>query len=202
MGVRLLRSSAGYTFIALLVIVAIMGIMLGAIGQSWHTIMVREQEEELLFRGEQYRQALERWHNPDPKLGLPPATPLKDLRDLLQDPRTAGKRRYLRRLYKDPITGEDFAVLRNATRGIIGVMSPSEKAPLKTGGFPSELASFEGQDQYKKWVFTINMGQQQKTSRSTVTLPSGSSTSATSVPAGTTDSGQQSGSTTPYSTSP
>lgn len=199
MGARLFRSSAGFTFIALLVIVAIMGIMLAAVGQSWHTIMLREREKELLFRGEQYRQALERWHNPDTKAGMPPASPLNDLHDLLQDPRTVGKNHYLRRLYKDPISGKDFLVLRNAAQGIIGVMSPSEEAPLKTGGFPPELASFEGLDQYKKWVFTINMGQQQAGVRPPVTLPPGSTSPAGSTPASPASGEPQPGSTAPTS---
>lgn len=146
------RSSAGFTYLAALMIIVIMGIMLGAIGQSWKTTMQREREEELLFRGNQIRQAIERWNAPRGE-GKPPPTKLNDLKDLLKDPGSVGTVRYLRRLYTDPITGKDFDVLMDPVKGIIGVMSSSEEEPLKKGGFPEELVAFEGQNQYKKWVF-------------------------------------------------
>lgn len=43
----------GFTYIAVLTVVVIMGIMLGMVGQSWKTINQREKEVELRFRGEQ-----------------------------------------------------------------------------------------------------------------------------------------------------
>lgn len=50
---RLLNNNYGFTYIAVLTVVIIMGIMLGMVGQSWRTINQRELEEELLFRGDQ-----------------------------------------------------------------------------------------------------------------------------------------------------
>lgn len=146
-------------------IVVIMGIMLGVAGTSWRTTMQREREEELLFRGLQYKAALERWHRPSATGGPPPGQ-LNELKDLLKDPRSAGTVRYIRRIYKDPVTGEDFDVLRQPGKGIVGVMSTSETEPLKKGGFPKELQAFEGMDQYKKWVFGSQSSSQ------TVKLPS------------------------------
>jgi type II secretory pathway pseudopilin PulG len=43
----------GFTYIFVLTVVMIMGIMLGMVGQSWKTIKQRELEEELIFRGDQ-----------------------------------------------------------------------------------------------------------------------------------------------------
>ena len=83
---RPLTSKAGFTYIAALVMVVVMGIMLGAAGQSMRVIMQREREKELIFRGLQYRDAIERWR----KKG---AVPLLDLKNLLKDPRSASSDR-------------------------------------------------------------------------------------------------------------
>ena len=118
--------------------VVILGIMLGAAEQSWQTFMKREREEELIFRGLQYMEALKRWYNPPPwkpaPKGKPPTPlaepstsgkPLKDLRYLLEDNTTPNRVKYLRRLYLDPITGKDFVPILAANQAIIGVKSAS-----------------------------------------------------------------------------
>ena len=46
----ILKKNSGFTYIAALMIVVVMGIMLGAAGQSWTMIMKREKEAELIFR--------------------------------------------------------------------------------------------------------------------------------------------------------
>jgi type II secretory pathway pseudopilin PulG len=145
---RLLASRGGFTYIAALVIVVIMGIMLGAVGQSMRIIMQREREKELIFRGLQYRDALEQWY----AKGM--SMPLKDIKDLLKDPRSANGKRLLRRLYKDPMTGEDFKVLTDPNLGIYGVASTSNDAPLKKSNFPDILKDLEGKEKYSDWQFT------------------------------------------------
>lgn len=130
----------------------IMGIMLGAAGQTWKTIMKRERETELLFRGMQYQNAITRWWASQ-DIGHPPS-PLNDLKALVTDPRSLSKTRYIRRLYKDPITGQDFDIKRDAVRGIIGVMSTSTEEPMKQSNFPPELSQLEGKKTYKEWEFT------------------------------------------------
>lgn len=149
---RRCRSQEGFTFVTVLVVMVIMGIMLGAAGQTWKTIMKRERETELLFRGMQYRNAIERWWTTQ-QVGHPPS-PLNDLKALVTDPRSLSKTRYLRRLYKDPITGQDFDIKRDAVRGIIGVMSTSTDTPMKQSNFPPELSQLEGKTAYKEWEFT------------------------------------------------
>ncbi len=183
MNANRLTSSAGFTLIAAMVAVTIIGIVLGATGQSWQMFMKREKEEELLFRGMQYRNAITRWYNPDLKPGTvtgpvtgpgitgpgraraaaPSATttlkatithPLKDLNFLLQDPGSAGSKKYLRRLYKDPITGKDFVPVLDANQNIIGVASSSKDAPLKIGNFPEELkVMLSDKKKYSEWQF-------------------------------------------------
>ncbi len=131
--------------------VVIMGIMLGAVGQSWSTIMKREREEELFFRAGQIVDAITRWNKP--RTGQHIATPLRDLKDLLQDPRSMAKVRFLRRLYLDPITGKEWRVIKDPTRGIIGVASTSDEEPFRKGGFPEEYKEFEGKTKYSEWQF-------------------------------------------------
>ena len=135
-----------------LMIVMIMGIMLGITGQSWQHIMKREKEEELIFRGLQIKNALDRWHN-SPQ-GQLPATPLRDLRDLLKDPRTGGNMKYLRLLYKDPVTNSEWKLITDPVRGIVGVSSTSDVRPLKQGNFDSEMSAFSGKQKYSEWQFT------------------------------------------------
>ncbi|HEX9020146.1 MAG TPA: type II secretion system protein [Nitrospirota bacterium] len=158
------RYSPGFTYLALLAAIVIIGISLGAAGKYWSNVILRDKEEELLFRGDQYRQAIERYY-----LAIPgkPEYP-QNLEDLLNDSRTPAGKRHLRQLYKDPVSGDDFVVVRHAlTQRIIGVHSPSDKQPLKQAGFPvpyntSPLVHtgfpvdynfFEGKKQYREWVF-------------------------------------------------
>ena len=144
-------SESGFTYITVLVVVVIIGIMLAAAGQTWTTITKRDREAELLFRGKQIRDAIERWRKPRP--GGPPPHPIVDLKDLLKSPYSLQRVRYLRRLYQDPITGKDWVIIRDPVWGIIGVASSSEAEPLKQGGFPDEFADFEGKKKYSDWQF-------------------------------------------------
>ena len=143
----------GFTYLMALMMVMVMGIMLGAVGQSWKTIMQREREEELLFRGRQYKDAITRWYTPRPGTGQHVATPLRELKDLQQDPRTLTTVRYLRRLYTDPMTGKDWNVISDPNKGITGIASTSEAKPLKTGGFPDDLLELSGKERYSDWLF-------------------------------------------------
>ncbi|RNC69160.1 MAG: type II secretion system protein [Desulfuromonadales bacterium] len=159
---RILHSSRGFTFIGALMIVVIMGIMLGITGTTWRMTMQRERETELLFRGLEYQRAIQKWHNytsmaPGAAAASRPIKPLNDMKDLLSDPSSLERKRYLRRLYLDPITGKEFTEIRDKQkgRGIIGVASTSEEKPVKTGGFEKQLKHLENKDVYNKWVFGI-----------------------------------------------
>ena len=178
---RCLSSSAGFTYLAVLMMVVIMGIMLGAIGESMHMVMKRDREEELLFRGEQIRYAIERWNNQPGRQ----RTPLRELKDLLKDPRSLANVKYLRRLYQDPISGEDFVPVNDPQFGIIGVRSPSEEEPAKKANFPlvTELNNnvqrpdiykrFEGKTKYSEWEFVYGQSAPAGTISGLGTSPSG-----------------------------
>lgn len=147
-----LTDRSGFTYLIALMVIVVSGIMLGAVGQSWRSILQCEREEELIFRGMQYRNAMERWYKPG--AGQHQATPLKDLKDLVQDPRSLTTKRYLRKLYPDPITGKEWAVINDPATGISGVASSSSDRPLKVGNFPDEIKEFAGKEKYSDWIFT------------------------------------------------
>ena len=146
-----IRDASGFTYVALLAAIVILGISMGAAGKYWSFIMQREKEEELLFRGEQYRLAIERYYRALPgRNAYPPS-----IEELLKDSRTPAGKRHLRQAYKDPVTGVDFEVIRDQTKGnrITGVFSTSDKEPLKKTGFPEQHPDFENKTAYKDWKF-------------------------------------------------
>jgi type II secretory pathway pseudopilin PulG len=167
-----LLNNNGFALLAVLMIVIIMGISLGAVGLSWRIIMQREREEELLFRGSQMRDAISRWYAL--KSVDQAAMPLRDLKDLLKDPRTPQTVRYLRRLYNDPMTNSDWVLISDPSKGIQGVASTSQEKPLKTAGFPDDLQGFNGMTRYSEWRFIYApSAPQQGASIQTPSLPPG-----------------------------
>jgi len=93
------RAQRGFTYLGLLFAVAVLGITLASVGVVWSTQARREREAELLWIGDQYRNAIAQYRNYGGQ--LPQA-----LADLVQDPRVPLPRRFLRRLYADPMTGQ------------------------------------------------------------------------------------------------
>jgi type II secretory pathway pseudopilin PulG len=138
----------GFSYLTVLFMVAILAGGLALVGEVWHTSAAREKEAELLFAGHQYRKAIERYYLSGPQRQYP-----RELEHLLKDPRRPGAERYLRRLYPDPVSGKAFALLKAPDGGILGVHSPSEEKPLKTGGFKVRDAAFEGKAKYSEWQF-------------------------------------------------
>jgi type II secretory pathway pseudopilin PulG len=143
----------GFTYLTVLFIIAMMAGGLALIGEVWHTSAVREKEAELLFIGNEYRKAIERYYSVK---GRQPQYP-KNLADLVKDPREPGTVRHLRRLYPDPITGaEEWGLVKSADGGFAGVHSLSEGTPMKTAGFAVRDASFEGKSKYSDWQFVFS----------------------------------------------
>jgi type II secretory pathway pseudopilin PulG len=89
---------AGYAMAALLVGMAIMAIMMTAAMPVWRTISLREREAELIFRGNQYGRAIAMFQRKYAG-AFPPTV------DVLVT------EKFLRKKYKDPITGDDFQLV-------------------------------------------------------------------------------------------
>jgi len=147
------REVRGFTYIAVLIFVAIMGVGLAAAGEAWHTVLKREKEQELLFAGHQFRNALAMYYNSTPGQGDRYPTSLEDL---LKDPRYPGTKRYLRKIYLDPVTNSaEWQLIKGPNGEIMGVRSSSEDEPLKNANFSVSDQAFEGQTKYSEWVFAI-----------------------------------------------
>jgi type II secretory pathway pseudopilin PulG len=141
------RSQAGFTYLALLFAIAIIGITLASVGVVWSTEARREREAQLLFVGDQYRQAIGRYLESG---GVYP----RSLDDLLDDKRSPGTRRFLRRRYEDPVTGSaDWELIKAPGGGILGVASTSKQKPIKVAGFAPLDSTFEKADCYCAWKF-------------------------------------------------
>ena len=145
----------GFTYIGLLLLIAIGGIGLAAVGQVWHTESQREREKELLFVGEQYAMAIGSYYESTP--GAVKQYPAS-LQDLLEDRRFPVVRRHLRRLYRDPMTGgAEWGLVRQQGR-IVGVHSLSEQRPVKQDGFAEAYSGFIEAKDYRDWKFTTVLG--------------------------------------------
>jgi type II secretory pathway pseudopilin PulG len=146
--------NGGFTYITLLVVLTIIGISLGAAGKYWSNVILRDKEQELIFRGDQYRQAIDRYYTGRPGLLQYP----QSIDDLLQDNRTPTAKRHLRQKYKDPMTNEDFVVIKDpVSNRIIGVRSSSDKTPLKQADFPDIYKKFTYLSKYSEWQFVSNI---------------------------------------------
>ena len=144
------RAAYGFTYVAVLVWVALVGVGLSVTGELWRTTMQREREAELLFVGEQFRRALNAYYTQSPGVQRFPPT----LEALLRDERFPGVRRHLRRIYVDPVTGKaEWGVVRQPGGGIVGVHSLSKQRPLRTGNFTGAEEAFAGKQRYSDWVF-------------------------------------------------
>lgn len=147
-----LQSERGFTYIGVLILVALMGIALAASGQLWHTVQKREKERELLFIGQEFRVALTRYAKHTP--GQARRAPLT-LEELLQDPRYPDVQRYLRKIYVDPMTGNaEWGLMKGPGGEIYGIHSLSNEEPLKKSGFSRADRTFEKSMRYSDWVFT------------------------------------------------
>jgi type II secretory pathway pseudopilin PulG len=141
----------GFTYLAILFFVAILGVGLAAIGEVWDTASRREKERDLLLAGRELRDAIGRYHAASSG-GV--ARYPSSLDDLLKDNRVPGIRRHLRRIPIDPMTGKaDWATLGAPGGGIAGVHSRSEDEPLKTANFDRGEDGFEGKKSYSEWRF-------------------------------------------------
>jgi len=142
----------GFTYLGALFLLAIMSAVLASTGSVWHTTQMREKERDLLFVGDQFRRAIKMYYEKTP--GAVKQYP-KALEDLLKDSRYVTTQRYLRKIYRDPITVKpEWGLIEAPTGGIMGVYSLSEAAPIKTGNFKEEDLAFGGRGQYSEWKFT------------------------------------------------
>jgi type II secretory pathway pseudopilin PulG len=152
----------GYAMAALLVAMSIMAVMMTVAMPVWSRIAQREKEEELVFRGEQYARAIGLFQRKFAN-AVPPSI------DVLVD------QKFLRRKYKDPITGADFVPIIPGAQQAQQAQTPSTGArpgpqtqpprPIAPGsqaggvlGVTSRSTAqsirlYKGRNHYNEWQF-------------------------------------------------
>lgn len=141
--------SRGFTYIGLLIAVVLLGIGLALVGEVWNTAVKRERERELLFVGDQFRQGIGRYYESSPGVKQYP----RKLEDLLEDKRFPVMKRYLRRMYLDPMTGKaDWGLVLQGDQ-ILGVYSTSKDTPIKVANFQLADSFFADSTSYTDWRF-------------------------------------------------
>ncbi len=140
--------------VALLVGLNIMAIMLTVAMPVWRQMVQREREIELVFRGEQYRRAIQLFERRNGPGTLPP-----DLDALIEG-------RFLRKAFKDPVTGDDFVLIRQGQQqpGVPAAAAGASAGPGPIAGVVSSsrqnsIRIYEGQTVYDQWLFVHSGGE-------------------------------------------
>lgn len=143
---------SGFTYLFVLMLIALIGMGLAAAGTFWRTDAQRAREAELLFIGNQYRQAIQSYYELDKNA---PRLP-RSIDDLLEDKRQPNVVRHLRRAWRDPITGGAFELIPAPDgAGFSGVASRSTATPLKKAGFDPRDEAFARATTYAEWHFVF-----------------------------------------------
>jgi type II secretory pathway pseudopilin PulG len=147
------KFNKGFTYIGLLLFIAITGLGLSVAGMSWQYQVRAEKEKQLLFVGSEFRDAINSYYatTPDAVKVYP-----QSLSELLLDKRTAYVKRHLRKIYVDPMTGKADWGFVSQQGGIVGIYSRSSLVPYKQKGFNVVDAKLAGAKSYRDWIFTGN----------------------------------------------
>jgi type II secretory pathway pseudopilin PulG len=151
------RGQRGVTYLAVLMLVAISAVVVVGQGAFSAVDGQRGREDELIFVGGQFRQAIARYYEgtPGPVKRYP-----ESLDELLLDRRFEPAARHLRRIYADPITSSlHWGVVYAPEGGVMGVYSLSTARPMRQSGFAQGEIGFAGKAKYSEWVFLYQGGQ-------------------------------------------
>ena len=145
------KNQSGYILVGLLILIMVAGYALAAAGTKFSEARKREREQELLKVGDTIRKAIGNYYNQTPGVvkQFPP-----NLEALIRDDRFPQPKRYLRKLYIDPVTQrEGWGILEAPSGGVMGVYSLSDAKPYKSKNFRSIYQHFENKKYYGEWYF-------------------------------------------------
>lgn len=130
-GKRLAVAQDGFTYLGVLLAIALLGIGLSVVSEVWTKTVERQKRIQLDWVGRQYVQAIQSYYyaNTDPVHSYP-----KALEDLLEDKRYPAIKRHIRALYPDPFSGTvKWKLIGAPTGGFQGVEldDPGRDPPLK-----------------------------------------------------------------------
>lgn len=147
------RRQLGATYLLMLFAVAALGLGLARFGSLWATAAQREREVELIFIGGEFARAIASYRAAGPAATRDGP---QELEDLLLDPRFPFVRRHLRKLYRDPMSGQaDWLVERQGGR-IVGIRSRSARVALRRSALPGWVdsgAAMPGEARHADWLF-------------------------------------------------
>ena len=171
------QGEAGFNLVILMMAVTVMMILIAAALPAWSNAVRRDKEEELIFRGLQYAEAMRVFQQ---RFGTLPSR----LDDLVKThPRS------IRQLFPDPMTGKvDWVLVRgNAPADMQGGQAPGGEVGVDDGREPEEgdepeapggldgtvgmgpirgvrsrsseraLKTFLDKDRYDQWLFTVDL---------------------------------------------
>lgn len=144
----------GFTYLVLIFLIVVMGLLLSGYGQSWKLSAQREKETELLFIGGQFSSALQSYNRVTPQ---GQASAPANLDELVEDKRFPYPVRHLRKVFRDPMTGKTDWKLNIQDGRIVAISSRSERDVLRdTKTLPKfvSISSAVEEPRYCDWLFT------------------------------------------------
>ena len=151
------RRSGGFTYLSLIILVAIIGLVSASTLKLGSVLQRSRAEQELLDIGAAFSDALQSYANATPA-GFPPQPP--SLKELLKDPRFPTVRRHLRKVFVDPMTGKaEWGITYLGDKvGVLAVYSLSDAKPVKIGNFPQRFQGLAGKQKISEWRFAATGG--------------------------------------------
>lgn len=158
-------SQGGFTYLMLLIALSVLALSLLKAADGEKMRHIYQQEQELLFRGEQIRMAIasyrdeeisseksrEKSRNPRTHGCFPVS-----FAQLLEDKRGRSPRYHLRQLYADPLTQrQEWGMIYDEKKRWIGVHSLGHGKPRRKAGFKSDEEKFAKAQSYAEWTFTV-----------------------------------------------
>lgn len=139
----------GVTYLWVLLALVLLTLGIGKSLDVYSAKVQRQKEKELILVGELYKKAIKDYYLSTP--GGIHKFPEK-LEDLTRDRRHIVIRRYIRKIYLDPMTGKPLALIVAPEGGIMGVKSTSTKHPLRHYQ-ASKFSSVTDIKTYQDWHF-------------------------------------------------
>jgi type II secretory pathway pseudopilin PulG len=146
------RRDGGFTYLSLIILVAIIGLVSASALKLGSVIQRSRAEQELLVIGAAFSDALQSYADATPA-GMPTQPP--SLNALLKDARFPGVRRHLRKVFVDPMTGKaEWGIVYLGDKvGVLAVYSLSDAKPVKIGNFPQRFEGLAGKQKLSEWRF-------------------------------------------------
>ncbi len=146
---KLPKRQNGLAYLWLLLLISLLSLGLSKSLEVYSNIYQRQKEEDLIYTGLLYKSAIKQYYDSGQINHSYPNV----ITELLKDSRYIVVRRYLRKLYVDPITNQDFELIYAPEGGICGVRSTSNKIPIKKIFIHNELEINKVAETYQQWEF-------------------------------------------------